>query len=167
MEREVFLVGRVEEGAMKDIGQKILGFYNDNPSKEITLYITSDGGNPNLAIAFYDFIKIKNVFLVTVALGECNSSALTVLLAGHRRECTKNTLFLEHQLTRSYDKGASFNPLEMMALAENMKTLAESLRRIMVKETGQSIEAVKDQENKELIMTAEEAKEFGLIHEII
>jgi len=46
----------------------------------------------------------------------------------------------------------------MMALAENMKKLAESLRRIMVKETGQSIEAVKDQENKELIMTAEEAK---------
>lgn len=167
MRREVYLIGGINKEQIARIGQEILGFYDKDPSAEITLYITSDGGNPHLAMAFYDIVRIKKIALTTIATGECSSSALVVLLAGSKRKATQNTLFLEHQLARGFDKDISLNPSEMHAMSVSMGKLAGRIRQITAEKTGRSIEEIQDQENKEVVLTAEEAKKFGFIEEII
>ena len=167
MQREIYLIGRIDEEQMIKVGQKVVQFYDEDPQAEITLYINSSGGNPNLAIAFYDIVRIKKIVLTTMAVGECGSSALIILLAGSKRIATQNTLFLVHQLSRNFDKDESLSVSELGVMNQNLEKLADKLRRIVADKTGKPMGEIKAQEKKGTVLTAEEALEFGFIDRII
>lgn len=116
---------------------------------------------------FYDFIRIKNINLTTIGLGNVDSAALTIFLAGRMRKASRHTLFLIHNVARSFDSHTSFDSREFDFLHQDMERLQKMMDQIIVENTGKNLEDIKACGLHPVSLTAEEAKEFGLIEEII
>ena len=94
--REVYLMGRINEESVNKARERILELWEADQSKEITLFICSSGGAGNPAIAFYEWVKLKNIPLVTVAIGEVSSAAIIIFLSGQKRKATQHSWFMVH-----------------------------------------------------------------------
>jgi len=173
MKREVYLIGMISTENINKIMEEIRKLYEGNPEEEVTLLIGSGGGAIGAALSFYEWIKIKNIRLVTVAIGEVSSAAVIIFLSGQKRKATPNSFFALH-------KGGSFKEDIRMALLRILspsryrdesdwwKTYKKFEVEIVKKETKISSEEIEKALTKEhLILPATEALRCGLIHEII
>jgi len=165
--REIYLIGDIEKETMRRVTEEILELHEQDPAAKISLYITSGGGNPQLAIGFYELIRIKKIPLVTIGMGDCSSSALIVLLAGSERKATRNTIFEVHEIAKSFEQGESLSILEIESLIESTKKLDRTIMKIAANNIGEKIDKMKKIRKKGITLTAEEAKKLGLISEII
>lgn len=165
--REAYLLGDVNEENIRQLVWRIRDLIEESPNEKIIVYITSHGGSLPLAFAFYDFIKMMQARLTTVALGCADSAAVIILLAGQKRRAGKNTTFLMHHITRSWHKGVSFKPDDLKAITTDVEITSKLMAQIISEETGQPLEIVKAQIAKEVSLVSEEARDFGLIDEII
>lgn len=171
--REVYLVGDINAETIEKARKRILKLLKENPKEEITLLISSGGGGGSPAIIFYEWVKLKNVPLTTVAIGEVSSAATIVFLSGKKRKATPHSWFTFH-------KGGSLtyeiklkllriiSPTRYRDETDWMKIYKEMVIKIVQKETRISEAAIREAVTKaHLIFTPEEAQKVGLIQEIL
>ncbi|NIZ09958.1 ATP-dependent Clp protease proteolytic subunit [Pseudooceanicola sp. HF7] len=164
-ERIIFLSGPVHDGMSSLIVAQLLHLEAENPSKEISMYINSPGGVVTAGLSIYDTMQYIKPKVSTLVVGQAMSMGSLLLAGGAEgmRFSLPNSEIMVHQPSGGYQGQAT----DILIHAEHTKKLKERLNRIYVKHTGQSYEAVLEALERDNFMSAEEAKDWGLIDEIV
>jgi ATP-dependent Clp protease protease subunit len=164
-ERIIFLVGQVEDHISSLICAQLLFLESENPSKEISFYINSPGGVVTSGMAIYDTMQYMRSPVSTVCIGQAASMGSLLLCAGEKgkRFSLPNSRIMIHQPSG----GAQGQATDIEIQAREILKLRQRLNEIYVKHTGQPIDKVSLAVERDNFMSAEEAKTFGLIDEVV
>ncbi len=164
-ERIIFLVGPVNDMVASLISAQLLFLESENPTKDISFYINSPGGMVTSGLAIYDTMQYIRPDVATVCIGMAASMGSLLLTAGAKgkRVSLPNSSIMIHQPSGGFQGQAS--DIEIHA-REILRTRAR-LNEIYVKHTGQSLDTVANALERDRFMTADEAKVFGLIDEVM
>ena len=164
-ERIIFLVGPVNDNMASLVCAQLLFLESENPKKEISLYINSPGGVVTSGLAMYDTMQYIRPEIATVCVGLAASAGSLLLTAGRKgkRYSLPNSNIMIHQPSGGFQGQAS--DIEIHA-KEILKT-RDRLNKIYVKHTGQDLAKIENAMDRDRFMTAEEAKDFGLIDEVV
>ena len=164
-ERIIFVNGPVHDGMASLIVAQLLHLEAENPSKEISMYINSPGGVVTAGLSIYDTMQYVKPKVSTLCVGQAASMGSLLLTAGATgmRYALPNANIMVHQPSGGYQGQAT----DIMIHAEFTQKLKDRLNRIYVKHTGQTLKAVEKALERDNFMSAEEAKEWGLIDEIV
>ena len=164
-ERIIFVVGPVNDGMASLVCAQLLFLESENPKKEISLYINSPGGVVTSGLAMYDTMQYIRPEIATVCVGLAASAGSLLLTAGRKgkRYSLPNSNIMIHQPSGGYQGQAS--DIEIHA-REIIKT-RDRLNKIYVKHTGQELSKIETAMDRDRFMTPEEAKDFGLIDEVV
>jgi ATP-dependent Clp protease protease subunit len=163
-ERIIFLTGPFEDGMASLICAQLLFLESENPKKEISMYINSPGGQVTSALAIYDTMQYIKSPVSTVCMGMAASAGSLILQAGEagQRISLPNSKIMVHQPSG----GARGMASDIEIQAEDMRKTKKLLNEIYVKHTGQSYETIEKTLDRDRYMTADEAREFGLIDHV-
>jgi ATP-dependent Clp protease protease subunit len=165
-ERIIFLGVQIDDASANDVMAQLLCLESADPDREISMYINSPGGSFTSLMAIYDTMQFIRPDIQTVCLGQAASAAAVLLAAGTpgRRLAVQNARILIHQPAVEGIYG-QVSDLEIQAAEiSRMRKLLEST---LAKHSGKSVEQVRLDIERDKILTAEEAKEYGMIDEII
>jgi ATP-dependent Clp protease, protease subunit len=164
-ERIIFVVGPVNDGMASLVCAQLLFLESENPKKEISLYINSPGGVVTSGLAMYDTMQYIRPEIATVCVGLAASAGSLLLTAGRKgkRFSLPNSNIMIHQPSGGFQGQAS--DIEIHA-KEILKT-RDRLNKIYVRHTGQDLKSIEDAMERDRFMTPQEAKEFGLVDEVI
>jgi ATP-dependent Clp protease protease subunit len=164
-ERIVFLGGPVTDQVANSIIAQLLFLASKDPEKEIQFYINSPGGIVTAGLAIYDTMQYIKCPISTVCVGMAASMAATLLAAGTKgkRYALPNSEILLHQVMG----GASGAAVEIEITARQIMKIKDKINRILAKHTGQPLEKIEKDTDRDFYLTAQEAKEYGLIDEVI
>ncbi len=164
-ERVLFVTGPIEDYGASLITAQLLFLEAENPKKEISMYINSPGGIVTAGLAIYDTMQYIRPAVQTFCVGQAASAASLLLMAGKKGEryCLPNSRILVHQPSASYYGQAA----DIARHAQEIVKLKKRLNEIYAKHTGQSVEAVEKALDRDTYMTAEEAKNFGLLDQVM
>lgn len=166
-EREVYWCGDIDEENMKEVTSQLLKIQASSPEEKITLYITSGGGDLQVAFAFYDLVKLRGLSLTTIALGRVESAAVFVLLSGKRRKATKHSIIALHLPHRTFEESACLSQKDFVSYLKGMIRLQDQMVNIISAETQFSREGAVSSLEAEQWFTAPEAQEIDFVHEIV
>jgi len=164
-ENIVFLGTPIDDDVANLICGQLLFLEAENPDREISLYINSPGGDINALLAIYDTMQYVRPDITTLCYGQAASAAAVLLGAGTKgkRLALPNARILLHQpYAQSYGQASDVE----LAAAEIMR-LKTTLEEILAHHTGQSIDRISTDTDRDFVMTAVEAKEYGLIDEVL
>lgn len=164
-ERVVFLVGQVEDYMANLIVAQLLFLESENPDKEISLYINSPGGSVTAGMAIYDTMQFIKPKVNTVCIGQAASMGALLLTAGATggRYALPHARIMIHQPLGGYQGQAT----DIDIHAKEILRIKEELNEILAKHSGQDIAKVTSDTERDNFMSAEEAKEYGLIDDVI
>ena len=164
-ERIVFIYGPIDDFAAAVVSAQLLHLEAENPNKEIAVYINSPGGLVTAGLAIYDTMQFIKPTVSTLCFGQAASMGAFLLAAGAKgnRYCLPNSRIMLHQPSAGFRGQAS----DIALHAQEILALKKRLNEIYVKHTGQTIETIETALERDNFMTAERAKEFGLIDEVI
>jgi ATP-dependent Clp protease protease subunit len=164
-ERIIFLGSVVEDSNANAICAQLLLLAADDPDKDIWLYINSPGGSVSAGMAVYDTMQFIRPDVTTICVGQCASMAALLLAAGAhgKRFALPNSRILIHQPSG----GAQGQASDIRIMAEEILRMRELTSRIIAKHTGQTYEVIERDVERDRIMSAAQAKEYGLIDEVI
>jgi ATP-dependent Clp protease, protease subunit len=164
-ERIIFLVGPVNDAVASLICAQLLFLESENPTKDIALYINSPGGMVTSGLAIYDTMQYIRPEIATVCMGMAASMGSLLLTAGAKgkRVALPHSSIMVHQPSGGFQGQAT--DIEIHA-REILRTRAR-LNEIYVKHTGQPLEAVANALERDRFMTSDEAKDFGLIDDVM
>ena len=164
-ERIVFLNGPVHDGMSSLIVAQLLHLEAENPSKEISMYINSPGGVVTSGLSIYDTMQYIKPKVSTLVIGQAASMGSLLLTAGEpgMRFSLPNSRVMVHQPSGGFQGQAT----DIMIHAEETLKRKKRLNEIYVKHTGQELEKVEAALKRDNFMSPEEAKDFGLIDEIV
>ncbi|WP_010139167.1 ATP-dependent Clp protease proteolytic subunit [Oceanicola sp. S124] len=164
-ERIIFLSGPVHDGMSSLIVAQLLHLEAENPSKEISMYINSPGGVVTSGLSIYDTMQYIRPKVSTLVVGQAASMGSLLLAGGAAgmRFALPNSEVMVHQPSGGYQGQAT----DILIHARHTERLKERLNRIYVKHTGQDYETVVDALERDNFMSAQEAKDWGLIDEIV
>jgi len=164
-ERVIFLVGQVEDHMANLVVAQLLFLEAENPEKDIHLYINSPGGSVTAGMSIYDTMQFIKPDVNTICIGQACSMGAFLLAAGaeKKRFCLPNSRVMIHQPSG----GAQGQATDILIHAENIKDTKERLNRILAKHTGNSVEKVAADTERDNFMNAKEALEYGLIDQIL
>jgi ATP-dependent Clp protease protease subunit len=164
-ERIVFMVGQVEDNISSVVCAQLLFLESENPSKEISFYINSPGGVVTSGLAIYDTMQYIKAPVSTVCIGQAASMGSLLLCAGAKgkRYSLPNSRVMIHQPSG----GAQGQATDIEIQAREILKLRQRLNEIYVRHTGQTIDKVALAVERDNFMSAEEAKTFGLIDEVV
>jgi len=164
-ERIIFVVGPVNDSMASLVCAQLLFLESENPKKEISLYINSPGGVVTSGLAMYDTMQYIRPEISTVCVGLAASAGSLLLTAGRKgkRYSLPNSNIMIHQPSGGFQGQAS--DIEIHA-KEILKT-RDRLNKIYVKHTGQDLSKIENAMDRDRFMTPEEAKDFGLIDEVV
>jgi ATP-dependent Clp protease protease subunit len=164
-ERIIFLVGPIEDHVASLVTAQLLFLEAENPKKDIAMYINSPGGVVTSGMAIYDTMQYVRPQISTLCIGQAASAGSLLLTAGAPglRFCLPNARVMTHQPSGGYQGQAADMEIHVQ---EILKT-RERLNNIYVKHTGRSIEEVEKVMDRDTFMSAEAAKEFGLVDEVV
>lgn len=164
-ERIIFLMGGVEDGISSLICAQLLFLESENPNKEISMYINSPGGVVTSGMAIYDTMQYIKSPVSTVCLGQACSMGSLLLAAGEKgkRFALPNSSIMIHQPSG----GAQGQATDIEIQAREIIKLRQRLNEVYVQHTGQKIDVISEAVERDNFMSAEEAKEFGLIDEVV
>jgi len=164
-ERIIFVVGPVNDGMASLVCAQLLFLESENPKKEIALYINSPGGVVTSGLAMYDTMQYIRPEIATVCVGLAASAGSLLLTAGRKgkRFSLPNSNIMIHQPSGGFQGQAA--DIEIHA-REILKT-RDRLNKIYQKHTGQELSKIETAMDRDRFMTPEEAKEFGLIDEVV
>jgi ATP-dependent Clp protease protease subunit len=164
-ERIIFITGVVEDYGASLITAQLLFLEAENPKKEVHMYINSPGGVVTAGLAIYDTMQYIRPAVTTLCVGQAASAASLLLMAGEKgmRFCLPNSRILVHQPSASYYGQAA----DIARHAEEIVKLKRRLNAIYARHTGQPVEAIEKALDRDTYMTAEEAKAFGLIDQVL
>ncbi|HQF95874.1 MAG TPA: ATP-dependent Clp protease proteolytic subunit [Microthrixaceae bacterium] len=164
-ENIIFLGTPINDDVANVICGQLLYLEAENPDKEISIYINSPGGDINALLAIYDTMQYVRPSITTLCYGQAASAAAVLLAAGSpgKRLALPNARILIHQpYAQSYGQASDVE----LAAAEIMR-LKTALEDILALHTGQSTERIATDTDRDFVMTAAEAKEYGLIDEVL
>ncbi len=164
-ERVVFLVGPVDDGVANLIVAQLLFLESENPDKDIHLYINSPGGSVSAGLAIYDTIQFIKPEVSTMCVGQAASMGALLLAGGTngKRNCLPHSRIMIHQPLGGFQGQAS----DIDIHAREILKARERLNQILAKHTGQSMERVRLDTERDYFMSADEAKEYGLIDNVL
>jgi len=164
-ERVVFMVGPVEDYMANVIVAQLLFLESENPDKDIHLYINSPGGSVTAGLAIYDTMQFIKADVSTMCIGQAASMGALLLTGGAKgkRFCLPHSRMMIHQPLGGFQGQAT----DIDIHAKEILLIREKLNLIMSSHTGQSLEKISDDTDRDNFMGAEDAKEYGLIDEII
>lgn len=164
-ERVIFLVGQVEDYMANLIVAQLLFLESENPDKEISLYINSPGGSVTAGMAIYDTMQFIKPNVNTVCIGQAASMGALLLTAGATgsRFALPHARIMIHQPLGGYQGQAT----DIDIHAKEILRIKEELNQIMSKHSGQKLKTVEKDTERDNFMSAEEAKEYGLIDDVI
>lgn len=165
-DRIIFLGGPINDNVANTVIAQFLFLEFQDPKKDIVIYINSPGGNVAGTLAMYDTMQYIKPDITTVCVGMAASGAAVVLAGGAKgkRLALPNAEVLIHQVAAS---GVGGQATDIEISAKHILKLKQKLNKIMAKHTGQSIAQVEQDTDRDLYMSAEEAKNYGIIDEII
>ena len=163
-ERVIFLNGPVEDGMSALICAQLLYLEAENPKKEIQMYINSPGGVVTSGLAIYDTMQYIRCPVVTLCMGMAASMGSFLLMAGEKgnRIALPNSRIMVHQPSGGYSGKAS----DIERHAEDIIKTKRRLNEIYAKHTGRTYDEVEEKLDRDTFMTAEEAKEWGLVDHV-
>lgn len=163
-ERIVFVTGGIEDGLASLITAQLLFLESENPKKDIAMYINSPGGIVTSGMAIYDTMQYIRCPVTTVCIGQAASMGSLLLAAGEKgmRIALPNARVMVHQPSAAYRGVAT----DIERHAEEIIELKRRLNQIYVKHTGQTFETVERKLDRDSFMTAEEAREFGIVDKV-
>jgi ATP-dependent Clp protease protease subunit len=164
-ERIIFITGPVEDYGASLITAQLLFLEAENPKKEIAMYINSPGGVVTAGLAIYDTMQYIRPAIQTLCVGQAASAASLLLCAGEKgqRFCLPNSRILVHQPSAAYYGQAA----DIARHAQEIVKLKRRLNEIYAGHTGQSVEAIEKALDRDTYMTAEEARSFGLVDQVL
>ncbi len=164
-DRIIFLGGPIDDHVANIIIAQLLFLESEDPKKDITLYINSPGGSVAATLAIMDTINYVKPDVSTVCVGIAASGGAWVLSAGTRgkRMALANAEMMIHQPLGGTEGQAS----DIAITAKHILKTKENLIKIMAKNTGQSVEQIEKDIDRDFYMSADEAKKYGLIDNII
>lgn len=164
-ERIIFLGGPVTDGVANTVIAQLLFLEHEDPKKEIKLYINTPGGSVTAGLAVYDTMQYVKPDVVTMCMGMAASMGAVLLSAGKKgkRFALPNSEILLHQVMG----GAEGQATEVEIAARHIVKIKDRINQILSKHTGQQITRIEQDTDRDFFMTPNEAKEYGLIDEII
>ena len=164
-ERIIFLVGPVNDNAATLITAQLLYLESENPKKEISFYINSPGGLVTSGLAVYDTMQYIKPPVSTLCIGQASSMGSFLLAAGEKgkRFSLPNSRIMVHQPSAGFQGQAT----DIEIHAKEILSLKVRLNKIYSKHTKKSEEEIKKALERDNFMTANEAKSFGLIDEVV
>ena len=164
-ERVVFLVGPVTEITANLIVAQLLFLESDNPDKDISFYINSPGGMVAAGLAIYDTMQFVKPDVSTLCVGQAASMGALLLAAGakNKRYCLPNSRVMIHQPMGGFQGQAS----DVEIHAKEILFLKSRLNEIMAKHTGQKIETVEKDTDRDNFLSAEQAVSYGLVDKVL
>jgi len=164
-ERIIFVTGPVEDYMASLVTAQLLFLEAENPKKEISMYINSPGGIVTSGMAIYDTMQFIRPPVSTLCTGQAASMGSLLLTAGEAgmRYALPNARIMVHQPSGGFQGQAS----DIERHAQEILSLRARLNSIYAQHTGQSIKKIEDALERDTFMTADAAKEFGLIDEVI
>ena len=164
-ERIIFVNGPVHDGMSQLIVAQLLHLEAENPKKEISMYINSPGGVVTAGLSIYDTMQYIKPKVSTLCVGQAASMGSLLLTAGAKdmRMSLPNSSIMVHQPSGGYQGQAT----DIMIHAEFTQKLKNRLNSIYVKHTGQDLKTVEAALERDNFMSPEEAKDWGLIDEIV
>lgn len=164
-ERIIFLGEEVNDTSASIIVAQLLFLEAEDPSKDIHLYINSPGGSVSAGFAIYDTMKYIKCDVFTICIGMAASMGAFLLAGGTKgkRFALPNSEIMIHQPSG----GARGQATEIKIVAENILKTKKKLNEILAANTGRSIEEIERDTERDNYMSAEEAKAYGLIDEIL
>ena len=164
-ERVIFLVGQVEDHMANLIVAQMLFLESENPDKDIHLYINSPGGSVTAGLSIYDTMQFIKPDVSTMCIGQAASMGAFLLTAGAmgKRFCLPNSRTMIHQPSG----GAQGQATDIHIQSQEILKIKERLNNLMAKHTGQSVDKVTEDTERDNFMSAEESKDYGLIDEVL
>ena len=160
-ERLIFITGPIDDTTASLVCAQLLFLESENPKKDIAMYINSPGGYVTAGLAIYDTMQYIRCPISTVCIGQAASMGSLLLSAGDEghRIALPNSRVMVHQPSGGYRGVAT----DIERHAEEILDLKKRLNNIYVKHTGQDYDTIESKLDRDTFMTAEEAKEFGII----
>ena len=164
-ERIIFLTGPVEDHIATLVCAQLLFLEAENPKKEIALYINSPGGVVTSGMAIYDTMQFIRPAVSTLCIGQAASMGSLLLAAGHKdmRFATPNARIMVHQPSGGFSGQAS----DIERHAKDILKMKRKLNEVYVKHCGRTYEEVEQTLDRDHFMSADEAKDWGLVDRVI
>jgi ATP-dependent Clp protease, protease subunit len=164
-ERIIFITGPVEDDIASLVVAQLLFLEAENPKKEVSIYINSPGGVVTSGLAIYDTMQFIRPAVSTLCTGQAASMGSLLLAAGAKdlRFALPNARIMVHQPSGGFQGQAT----DIMLHAQEILNLKRRLNEIYVKHTGQPLKKIEDAFERDMFLTAEMAKEFGLIDKVL
>jgi ATP-dependent Clp protease, protease subunit len=164
-ERIIFVTGPIEDGMSTLVVAQLLFLEADNPKKEISMYINSPGGVVTSGLAMYDTMQFIRPPVSTLCTGQAASAGSLLLAAGAKdmRFSLPNSRIMVHQPSGGFQGQAT----DILLHAQEIQNIKRRLNEIYVKHTGQSYQMIEDSLERDRFLTAEQAREFGLVDKVI
>ncbi|MDO8264770.1 MAG: ATP-dependent Clp endopeptidase proteolytic subunit ClpP [Candidatus Parcubacteria bacterium] len=164
-ERIVFLAGQVNDVVANSVIAQMLFLASNDPKKDIHLYINTPGGSVTAGLAIYDTMQYVKCAVSTVCVGLAGSMGAVILASGSKgkRFALPNAEILLHQVAG----GVSGEAVEIEITAKQILKIREKLNTILSKHTGQSLEKIQKDTDRDFYLSADEAKTYGIIDEVI
>ena len=164
-ERIIFMVGQVEDHMANLVVAQLLFLEADNPDKDISLYINSPGGVITAGMSIYDTMQFIKPDVSTMCIGQAASMGAFLLNAGAtgKRYALPNSRVMIHQPSGGFQGQASDIDIQ----AKEILKIKQKMNELMAKHSGQTVDKIKEDTNRDHFLNAEEAKDYGLIDQVI
>jgi ATP-dependent Clp protease protease subunit len=164
-ERVVFLVGPIDDMTANVVVAQLLFLEAENPDKDIFLYINSPGGSVTAGMAIYDTMQFINPDVSTLCIGQAASMGALLLTAGAKKKrfCLPNSRIMIHQPLGGFQGQAS----DIEIHAKEILYLKDKLNNILSTHTGQTIDKVSQDTDRDNFMSAQDAMDYGLTDKVI
>lgn len=164
-DRIIFLGGGIDDGVADVVVAQLLFLESEDPEKDISIYINSPGGVVTAGMAIYDTMQYIKPDVSTICIGQAASMGAFLLAAGTKgkRYALPNSRIMIHQPLG----GAQGQASDIEIQAQEILRMKDSLNHILAEHTGQPLKQIKKDTDRDFFMSAKEAKEYGLIDEVV
>jgi ATP-dependent Clp protease protease subunit len=164
-DRIIIMGEEVFDGMANTIIAQMLFLESEDPDKDINMYVNSPGGSVTAGLAIYDTMQYIKPDVATICMGQTTSMAALLLAAGAKgkRYALPHARIMIHQPLG----GTQGQATDIDIHAREILKMRDTLNRILVKHTGQSIEKIKNDTERDFFMSSEEAKEYGIVDKVI
>jgi ATP-dependent Clp protease protease subunit len=164
-ERVIFLIGPVEDMGANLIVAQMLFLESENPEKDISIYINSPGGSVTAGLAIYDTMQFIKPEVSTLCTGQAASMGAFLLTAGAKgkRFCLPNSRVMIHQPSAGFQGQAS----DIEIHAKEVMGMKKKLNELMAKHTGQPVERIEKDTDRDNFLSADDAQAYGLIDKVL
>ena len=164
-ERVIFLVGPVEDNMANLVVAQLLFLESENPDKDIHLYINSPGGSVTAGLSIYDTMQFIKPDVSTMCIGQAASMGAVLLAGGAKgkRYCLPHSRVMIHQPLGGYQGQAT----DIEIHTKEIIKIRDQLNQILVDHTGQSMDKIKEDTDRDFFLSGEDAVEYGLIDSVL